>query len=354
MLKVMLMNEKSKKNNYMIRLARIQRGAANALVGVCWVFSALLLADSAQAQVSKTDSSQRLMGTGEAGAQSRPDVLGDRFVQQAGVVSSQTRVVIYRLQDGRPGVTGIFVNKRYHSSLLPGSWSQLCYGSGKAELATRQTSATASSVKDRYDAISMVALQPGQVQYMSVDMGGGQPVLRPVASSQALQDLASTREQLNTVSRAAQDCIEAAPSQAIAPSQSSAATAQSYTLAADTLFGFNRSDRAGISDAGINAIDNLLARLRSDFSRIDSVKLVGHADPLGLEARNDQLSVERSQTVRDYIVQSGQLQQVDVTAEGRGSRELVVRRCGTVVTPQAIACNQPNRRVAVEVNGVRR
>jgi OOP family OmpA-OmpF porin len=32
----------------------------------------------------------------------------------------------------------------------------------------------------------------------------------------------------------------------------------------------------------------------------------------------------------------------------------VVRHCGSVATAQAIACNQPNRRVAIELSGVRR
>ena len=43
-----------------------------------------------------------------------------------------------------------------------------------------------------------------------------------------------------------------------------------------------------------------------------------------------------------------------VTTEGRGAREPVVRSCSRVTTPESMACNQPNRRVAVEVTGLRR
>jgi outer membrane protein OmpA-like peptidoglycan-associated protein len=135
--------------------------------------------------------------------------------------------------------------------------------------------------------------------------------------------------------------------------QAPAVLAQTYTLPADTLFAFDRSDRAGMTDAGTRAIDMLLSRLQNDYSRIDRVHLIGHADPLGLPERNERLAIERAQTVRDYITQTGQLQ-VPLTAEGRGSREPVVRYCGNSATAQAIACNLPNRRVAVQVTGVRR
>ena len=280
-----------------------------------------------------------------AGGQARIDVLGERFTPLPAVASSQSRIVLYRLADSRAGATSVFVNDRYHDSLVPGAWSQLCHRTGSVELATRQMQAGTRPAKDRYDAISAVTLQPGQVHYLRVDMNGSQPLLRPVPAAQALQEIANTREQLHTVSRVAQDCVDVI--------QAPAVLAQTYTLPADTLFAFDRSDRAGMTDAGTRAIDMLLSRLQNDYSRIDRVHLIGHADPLGLPERNERLAIERAQTVRDYITQTGQLQ-VPLTAEGRGSREPVVRYCGNSATAQAIACNLPNRRVAVQVTGVRR
>ena len=331
-----------------IQSTRLQRASASVLMGICLAGTVMLSVAPAHAQRNAVQAYPDVLQSSAAGPQSGIDVLGDRFAQLPGVVASQTRLVLYRLQDGRAGATSIFVDKRYHDSLVPGAWTQLCYSAGKAELATRQMEAAARAAKDRYDAISVLTLQPGQVQYLRVDMSGPQPVLRPVASAQALQDLGSTREQLHTISRVSQECndVEQAPTAVAAPMQS-------FTLAADTLFGFNRSDRAGMTDAGIRAIDMLVARLLSDYSRIDRINLVGHADPLGLAVRNEALALERAQTVRDYIMQTRQLQ-TQVLAEGRGSREPVVRQCGNTPTPQAIACNQPNRRVAVEVTGLRR
>ena len=277
-----------------------------------------------------------------AGGLARIQVLGGTFTQGAPVVSSQSRIVLYRLEDKRPGATSIFVDNRYHASLVSGAWSQLCYSSGPAELGARQMEAATRAAKDPYDAISALSLQPGQTHYLRVHDINGRPVLRPVLSSQALQEIGSTREQQHTVSRVAQICKEGPP-----------LTPQVYTLSADTLFEFDRSDRAGMTDAGTRAIDVLLNRLVEEFSRIDRVHLIGHADPLGQPERNELLGIERAQTVREYILRTGRIQS-EVTTEGRSNREPLVRDCGRQATPQSIACNLPNRRVAVEVTGIRR
>lgn len=285
-----------------------------------------------------------------AGAQGRIEVLGERYAQLPGVAGTQSRLVVYRLADGQLGATGIFVNDRYHGSLVPGAWSQLCVSSGAVELATRQTQAVERPARDLYDAISALTLQGGQVHYLRVDMDAGRAVLRPVVLAQALQELVDLREQVHTVSRAAQACRQQA--QAVAPA-AAPVSAHTYTLSADALFAFNRADRSGMTLAGLRSLEQLLVQLRQEYSRIDQVQLVGHADPLGDALRNEQLALQRAQTVREFMVSSGQVQ-APMAALGRGSQELVVTACPKQITPQAIACHQPNRRVAVQVTGVRR
>lgn len=309
------------------------------LAGASWLAALPVWAQSGTGQYPATIEST------SAGALGRINVLGERFAALPAVSANQSRVVVYRLQDGRPGAISVFVNDRYHTSLVPGAWSQLCYSTGPVEIATRQMQAASRPAKDPYDAISALTLQPAQAYYLRVSEQGSRPVVVPVPATQALQELGGTRLQLHTVSRVAQDCVEAGPAPAV--------VAQTYTLQADTLFAFNRSDRAAMTDAGTRAIDLLLANVQRDYSRIDRLHLIGHADPLGLPERNERLAIERANTVREYIAQT-RLLQVPITAEGRGSREPVVRHCGASATPQAIACNLPNRRVAVEVTGVRR
>lgn len=309
------------------------------LLSVC---SGVLNTGAAHAQQSMGSHPAVVEAPSVAGGVARINVLGGQFVQNAPVVSSQSRIVLYRPDDGRPGATSIFVDDRYHTSLVPGAWSQLCYNSGQAEVSVRQMEAVTRTAKDHYDGISALNLQPGQTHYLRVNDINGRPVLRPVVSTQALQEIASTREQQHTVSRVAQVCKEGPP-----------LTPQVYTLSADTLFEFDRSDRAAMTDAGTRAVDLMLTRLQGEFSRIDRIHLIGHADPLGKPERNEVLGIERAQTVREYIMRTG-LIQAPITTEGRGSREPAVRLCGTQATAQSVACNLPNRRVAVEVTGIRR
>jgi outer membrane protein OmpA-like peptidoglycan-associated protein len=279
--------------------------------------------------------------------------LGGPFKPSAGVSSMQSRVVLYRVaQSPLPGATSVFLDGRYHASLEAGAWTELCYKTGPTELGARQMR-VGSSPKDLPDTITAISLTPGQTHYLRVQQSGSKPVLQPVAAAQALQELVGTREQLHTVSRVAQACNEVTAAATPAPTPAVPVPAQTYLLPADTLFAFDRSDRDAMTDNGTRAIDSLLARLAQDFSRIDRLHLIGHADPLGSPERNERLAIERAQTVREYIATTGQLQ-APITTEGRSSREPVVRHCGSVASARAIACNQPNRRVAIEVTGVRR
>ena len=54
------------------------------------------------------------------------------------------------------------------------------------------------------------------------------------------------------------------------------------------------------------------------------------------------------------LLQMNGLQGTRITGEGRGAREPVVANCSRVVSPTSVLCNQPNRRVVVEITGARR
>jgi OOP family OmpA-OmpF porin len=97
----------------------------------------------------------------------------------------------------------------------------------------------------------------------------------------------------------------------------------------------------------------LMARINENFARVEQLHVIGHADPLGNPARNEKLAQARAQTVRDHLAGKG-LTNVNITTEGRGSREPVVKNCPRVATAASIACNLPNRRVEVVVTGQRR
>lgn len=275
----------------------------------------------------------------------RIEVLGQNFEALAPIGPSQTRIVVYSLPDNRlPGATSIFVNGAYHAPLIKGAYSDLCYSPGPAEIGARQAE-VGQRPKDQPDTITALSLQGARTYFLRVREQSGRPLLQPVAAEQALQELPKERLQQHTISRVAQECIT---STVAAPTQ-----AARHSLQADTLFAFARSDRAGMTSAGFSSIDQLMAVLRRDYSRIDRLHVVGHADPLGDDAINERLARERANTVRQYIDSTGQIN-APLSAEGRGSREPVVTDCSRMDSPQARLCNAPNRRVVIEVSGQRR
>lgn len=275
----------------------------------------------------------------------RLESLGGAFVTPSPVSASQSRVVVYRRADSRlPGASSVFVDGRYHASLVAGAWSAFCYRSAPVELGARQMQ-VGSRHKDLMDTITALNLEPGQTHYLRVQDANTRPVLQPVPSAQALQELVGIREQKHTISRVAQDCV-AAP--AVAP----ALVRETITLASDTLFAFDRSDAQSMTGAGLQEIDRLMTRINENFARVEQLQVIGHADPLGNPARNESLSLARAQTVREHLLRKGS--NVNITTEGRGSREPVVTACPRVATAASIACNLPNRRVEVVVTGQRR
>ncbi|PUE40222.1 hypothetical protein B9Z50_12250 [Limnohabitans sp. Bal53] len=299
--------------------------------------------------------------------------LGQRFAMFERVAQHQSRIIIYRATGtNQPGAATVYVNDRYHASLIPGGYAQVCLPPGGAELGVRMV-AVGRNPKDNLDSTTAINPKGGETSFLSVrEQAGMLAVLQPVPAAQAMQELQGTRQQAHTISRVpnAEKCIDAGPaapqvasqpihqaaaSVASQPIHQAAASValQQINLAADSLFAFGKSDLKSMSTAGRTSLDNLISQIKTPYLSIERVHIVGHADPLGSEVINDRLSTDRAKTVRDYLLVNG-LQVSRIESEGRGSREPVVRHCGSVATAQAIACNQPNRRVAIELSGVRR
>ena len=310
-------------------------------ISLCaWV----LLGVAAQAQTS--------IETQQAGVNSRIEVLGTLFTPPSGIAASQSRMVFYRSNDsmGLKGATGVFVNGQYHTSLIPGGYSQLCLEPGAVEIGTRQFQ-VGGAAKDTYDTLTAVRLQAAQNQYFAVYVEAGRPVFKPVSTAQALKELATARLQMHTISRVTQarECVQA-PATAVAETRP---VPEQFALAGDALFAFGKSNSAGLTQEGLVAIDQLVASIRNDYHQITHIHVIGHADPLGSSVANKRLSEERAETVRRYIERVGPIS-TRITSEGRGSRQPVVSHCARVASRSAIACNQPNRRVVVEVLGQRK
>lgn len=116
---------------------------------------------------------------------------------------------------------------------------------------------------------------------------------------------------------------------------------------ANALFDF---DKATLRPFGQQALGALATALKS--VSFDQTIVVGHTDSFGSDAYNDRLSLRRAEAVKAYLVSQG-ISAAQITTSGMGERELVVdpKTC-TGTRAARIACEQPNRRVSVDVRGV--
>jgi OOP family OmpA-OmpF porin len=120
-------------------------------------------------------------------------------------------------------------------------------------------------------------------------------------------------------------------------------------LQADSLFGF---DQGTLQSDGKRALDKLIVELKD--VNVQSIHVTGHADRLGTQAYNAELSTRRAQSVRDYLVQTGGVAASLVTVAGVGSTqpETLFGECkGVTASQKLITCLRADRRVEVDVTG---
>lgn len=140
-----------------------------------------------------------------------------------------------------------------------------------------------------------------------------------------------------------------APPKPAAPAARPKPVTEKLTLAADTLFDFNK---AVVKPDGKTKLDQLVARIKG--VNIDAVIVVGHTDRIGSNAYNMKLSQRRADAVKAYLVSKG-IPANRIHSEGKGKNQPKTKpgQCKGPKSAKVIACLQPDRRVEVEIVGSR-
>jgi len=131
-----------------------------------------------------------------------------------------------------------------------------------------------------------------------------------------------------------------APAPAPAPAAAAAAVASKVTYAADAFFDF---DKSILKTEGKAKLDDLVGKLKG--ISLEVIIAVGHTDSVGTDAYNEKLSVQRSETVKAYLVSKG-VEKNRIYTEGKGESSPVADN----KTKEGQA---KNRRVEIEVVGTR-
>ena len=139
-----------------------------------------------------------------------------------------------------------------------------------------------------------------------------------------------------------------------APPPAPSTVIEKVNLNSDVLFEF---DKAVLRPEGRAKLDELATRLAD--ARVDRIEVVGHADRIGSEQYNENLSQRRAEAVQQYLSQTAHVDPQQVQAEGRGEADPVTgERCAHMgperkSNKKLVECLQPDRRVEVEVLGSR-
>ena len=123
------------------------------------------------------------------------------------------------------------------------------------------------------------------------------------------------------------------------------------SFSAESLFGF---DSSALKPDGRAALDKFAADARG--AQFDTLNVEGHTDRLGTTAYNQRLSLRRAEAVKDYLVTMGGFAAAKINTYGKGETAPVTRpeACkGNRPTPRLVACLQPDRRVDIELSGMR-
>lgn len=285
-----------------------------------------------------------LQGRADGGVNARIEVLGGGFAEPGQVAPTQGRLVVYRpRQSGAQDALTVLLDGRYHASLVEGAFKDACLSPGVLELGVRRVR-VGDGGRDGVQQVLALQVPAGAMAYVRLE---GQ-TLQPVPVQQAQLEIAGLREQVHTLSRQQQVC-QAVTAQAV---PADTPQRQELVLLADSTFAYGRADEASLTPLGRQQLAQLGERLQREFAKVHQVMVTGHADPIGSLQGNEALALARAQTVRRLL--AAQVGNAPIEVRGAGSREPLVTGCSMKVSPAAIGCHAPNRRVNIMVTGLRR
>jgi OmpA-OmpF porin, OOP family len=292
------------------------------------------------------------------------EAYGDLFARATPVASHLSKVFIYRVNAvPTPQPVNIYLDGRYHTSLLKGGFSEFCAIPGAVSVQAVLDDASRQHL-GKQDAGQRLQFDPGKTLFLRLQESSyAPPTLQVVNSTVAQMELKNSRRQIHTVSRAksVHECEEGVEVSSVTPTTNAAPIAavaivksgpeRKYALEADALFEFGKAE---LRASGYNAIEILVQKVKGEFRSVERIRVVGYTDAIGPKKLNRKLSEDRAVTVAEQIRAGGVHPSKGIQTEGRGSLELVKTDCAIQPNPKNKQCHAPNRRVEIVVLGARR
>ena len=276
-----------------------------------------------------------------------------RASEQLALAENEGEIFIFRSQDERSGAgvgeatpVNVYLNGEYLASLLPGHYakSRACVGWSRLNAALRDAS---NAYQAKHAAGLSVEVVRQQTQYFRVELQN-EAVLQPVSSTTAEKAISGLSLQKHTLSRVdKRNCAAtAAPVVASTPSPY-----REYTLSADPLFKFDKSDRTSILRGGQAEITAVARDILKNLPSVSRVDVVGHTDSDRVEViQRTPFAGGEHKPWREALVDAGVPRSL-IRPYGRGASEPVITSCKQRDRNERNDCNEPNRRVQIRAIG---
>lgn len=251
------------------------------------------------------------------------------------VSPEQAQMVYYYPKELSAGPLFVYIDKEFHTALLPGQFTVMCVAAGEHTFSTAINDAP--DYLNKTHGLSQAKFKGGITYFVKMDSADTTVTNSAVSRRDAERDLASLQRQVEIINRAS----------TVVPCQYMGSAGA--TLVQDSLlFKFGGSDYQALlpeSRARLNEILSIVEKA----GKINMIRITGFTDGIGNADKNMRLSQARADTVRQVLMRAGVAADL-ITAEGGGVAQSA-NGCNANASRQADGCNKTSRRAEIMIDG---
>ena len=252
------------------------------------------------------------------------------YVSSLAIVPEQSQLVYYYPRETSAEPLNIYIDKQFHTALLPGEFTTVCMKAGSHFLNAAMNDAPLYRQKETGGLNA--PFEGGKTYFVRIAKYQelvSESVYRDEAEKE-LQDMQRNNRIINRAS-AVESCRYSANSNANLAKLS-------------VLFKFAGSSYAQMESDSKVKLRELINTIKS-AGTVNAIRLIGHADGIGKDGKNQRLSEARAETVRRILTNSG-IDSAIITVQGDGVDPVAIG-CST---QPADTCNKQSRRVDIIIN----
>ena len=258
-------------------------------------------------------------------------IAAEPYVSSLAIVPEQSQLVYYYPRDTSAEPLNIYIDKQFHTALLPGEFTTVCMKAGNHFLNAAMNDAPLYRQKETGGLNA--PFEGGKTYFVRIAKYQelvSESVYRDEAEKE-LQDMQRNNRIINRAS-AVESCRYSANSNAELSKLS-------------VLFKFAGSSYAQMESESKVNLREFINTAKSG-NNVTTIRLIGHADGIGKDGKNQRLSEARAETVRKVLINAG-IDRSIITVQGNGVDPVAI---GCSDQPED-TCNRQSRRVDIVING---